>query len=361
MTLAMRDPGGRRHCAAETGHGVAEMPPPLDTPPADPHRGGMIVNCAAYADGRRVGDFCIEEVGAVAAREGQFVWVGLHEPSEDILRDVQRQFGLHDLAIEDAHCAHQRPKFEVYGDAIFLVLHTAQLVEGEIRYGETHVFAGKGYVVSVRHGASLSYAAVRKRCECTPALLARGESFVLYALMDFVVDNYFPIIDQMAAEVERIEEGVFKEASFRLNVERIYELRRDLLRLHHVVAPLLEVCNRIVRPGVPMIDPGMHLYFRDVYDHVIRVDEKIAGLREVVTSVLEASLMLASARQNEVTKKLAGWAAILAVPTAIAGMYGMNFENMPELKWQYGYFVVWGVIAMLCGYLYYRFKRTGWL
>jgi magnesium transporter len=323
---------------------------------------GMIVNCAAYCGGQRVADLEIEQIGAEAAREDRFVWIGLHEPDEDLLRRVQRQFGLHDLAVEDAHRAHQRPKLEIYGDAIFIVLHTAQIVaKQKIAYGETHLFLGKGYVVSVRHGPSLSYADVRARCECTPKLLARGGSFVLYALMDFVVDNYFPIVDAIEQEVERIEDAIFKERGARVEVERIYELRRELLLMRRAVSPLRELCGRIMRQDTPLIDPSMHHYFRDVADHVIRVDEAISDLRELLTSVLEADLMLSSGRQNEVTKRLAAWAAILAVATAIAGIYGMNFEHMPELKWEFGYFAVIGAIAVICLYLFARFRRTGWL
>jgi magnesium transporter len=323
--------------------------------------GGMIVNCAAYCGGVRVADLEIDRIGAEAARDDRFVWIGLHEPDEELLRRVQRQFGLHDLAIEDAHRAHQRPKLEIYGDSVFVVLHTAQLVDRKIAYGETHLFLGKGYVVSIRHGASLSYAAVRARCECSPKLLARGESFVLYALMDFVVDNYFPIVDAIEQEVERIEDAIFKESAARTEVERIYELRRDLLLMRRAVSPLRELCGRIMRQDTPVIDATMQHYFRDVADHVIRVDEAISDLRELLTSVLEADLMLSSARQNEVTKRLAAWAAILAVPTAVAGIYGMNFEHMPELKWEYGYFGVVGIIAAICLYLFIRFRRTGWL
>ncbi len=323
--------------------------------------GGMIVNCAAYCGGRRVADLDVDQIGAEAAREDRFVWIGLHEPDEDLLRRVQRQFGLHDLAVEDAHRAHQRPKLEIYGDSVFIVLHTAQLVEKKIAYGETHLFLGQGYVVSVRHGPSLSYADVRARCECSPKLLARGESFVLYALMDFVVDNYFPIVDAIEEEVERIEDAIFKERAARVEVERIYELRRELLLMRRAVSPLRELCGRIMRQDTPVVDPSMHHYFRDIADHVIRVDEAISDLRELLTSVLEADLMLSSARQNEVTKRLAAWAAILAVPTAIAGVYGMNFANMPELQWEFGYFAVMAVIVGICLYLYVRFRRTGWL
>jgi magnesium transporter len=319
-----------------------------------------LINCAAYGGGRRV-DIALAEAGRIAKEDGHFVWIGLYEPSEELLRQVQEQFDLHDLAIEDAHAAHQRPKLEIYGDSLFLVLHTAQLQQGRAAFGETHIFAGPGYLVSVRHGASLSYQPVRRRLERTPQLLGHGASFVLYALMDFVVDNYFPIIDEIETEVERIEDSVFRESNAQIDVQRIYELRRDLLTLRRAMAPLCEVCTRLTRPGMPVIDPDMHHYFRDVHDHVLRIDESIDMLRELLTSVFESSVMLASTRQNEVTKMLAAWAAILAVPTAIAGIYGMNFEVMPELKWEYGYFAVCGLMAGLCSFLYWRFKRTGWL
>jgi magnesium transporter len=338
--------------AAKPGDSAAGIPPAL----ADQG----LINCAAYGAGRRV-DIALEEAGRTARQENHFVWIGLYEPSEDLLRQVQQQFDLHDLAVEDAHSAHQRPKLEIYGDSLFLVLHTAQLHQGRAAFGETHIFAGQGYIVTVRHGASLSYQPVRRRLERTPLLLEHGESFVLYALMDFVVDNYFPIIDEVEAEVERIEDTVFQENKLQIDVQRIYELRRDLLTLRRAMAPLCEVCTRLTRPGMPIIEPDMHHYFRDVHDHVLRIDESIDMLRELLTSVFESSVMLASTRQNEVTKMLAAWAAILAVPTAIAGIYGMNFEVMPELKWEYGYYVVCGVIVSLCGLLYWRFKRTGWL
>lgn len=329
----------------------------------------MVVNCAAYQDGRRVADIDIEDDGATGLDLGQsgagvqgerFVWLGLHEPSEDLLRKVQRRFGLHDLAIEDAHAAHQRPKLEIYGDSLFVVLRTAQLQASKIRFGETHIFAGQGYVVTVRHGPSLTYADVRARCESAPAMLRLGESFVVYSLMDFVVDNYFPIIDALEAEVDALEGEVFEQASGREDIGRIYELRRELLILRRTVSPLLDVCDRLVRFDVPLIEPDMRPYFRDVRDHVIRVDERIDDLRELLTSTMETNLLLASVRQNDVMKKLAGWAAILAVPTAVFGLYGMNFQDMPEVRSPYGYPAVLAAVAALCGYLYYRFKRAGW-
>jgi magnesium transporter len=321
---------------------------------------GMVVNCAAYESGCRIADIALEETGTMLC-EGRFLWIGLHEPDEEVLQCAQRQFGLHDLAIEDAHLAHQRPKLEIYGDALFLVLHTAQLQDGKIQFGETHVFAGKGYVVSVRHGASQSYAEVRARCERAPRLLAKGESFVLYSIMDFVVDNYMPIIDAIETEIDQIEDQIFTGPPEAKNIERVYVLRRDLLAMRRTVSPLLDVCNRLIRSGIPLIDPEIYPYFRDVQDHAIRVNESIDSLRELLTSIFEASVMLGSARQNEVMKKLTGWAAILAVPTAITGIYGMNFEFMPELKWQYGYFAVIATIVGLCSYLWLRFRRVGWL
>jgi magnesium transporter len=321
----------------------------------------MVVGCAAYRDGRRVAEVDIDAADTVGVGEDRFVWIGLHEPDEELLRKVQSRFGLHDLAVEDAHNAHQRPKLEVYGDSLFVVLRTAQLEGGRIQCGETHIFAGSGYVVTVRHGSSHSYAEVRARCEGTPKLLTKGESFVVYSIMDFVVDRYFPILHALETEVDALEDAVFAQRAGRQDVERIYELRHELMRLRRAVAPLQEVCNRIMRFDAPVIDHAMHPYFRDVQDHVIRVVEGIDNLRELLTSALEANLLFLSVQQNDVTKKLAGWAAILAVPTAIAGIYGMNFENMPELKASLGYPAVLLFIAALSGFLYYRFKRAGWL
>jgi magnesium transporter len=330
---------------------------------------GMVVNCAAYQEGRRVADIDIERdtkavldlaSGDDAARAGRFVWLGLHEPSEELLRKVQSRFGLHDLAIEDAHSAHQRPKLEIYGNSLFVVLRTAQLQGTKIQFGETHIFAGKGYVVTVRHGPSSSYTDLRARCECAPTLLRIGESFVLYSLMDFVVDNYFPIIDALEAEVDALEGEVFDQSSDRDEIARIYELRRELMVLRRTVSPLLDVCDRLMRFDAPLIEPDIRPYFRDVRDHVIRVDERIDDLRELLTSAMETNLLLASVRQNDVMRKLAGWAAILAVPTAVFGLYGMNFQDMPELSSPFGYPAVLAVVAAVCAYLYYRFRRAGW-
>jgi magnesium transporter len=320
-----------------------------------------VVASAAYMAGRRVAAVPIEEAGAWSRKPGHVVWIGLHEPSLELLRRVEAQFGLHELAIEDALKAHQRPKLELYGDALFVVARTAQMVEGRISFGETHLFVGRGYVVSVRHGASTSYTPVRERCEGSPADLSNGEDFILYAILDFIVDNYMPVIEAIHTEVEGIEDTVLTGNPTQAQVTRLYQLRRDLLRLRNAAVPLVEVCRRLEQPGLPGIDSSLHPLFRDVSDHIRRVQEEIESLREVLAFAFESSLMTGQAQQTEITRKLAAWAAMLAVPTAIAGIYGMNFEYMPELDWRWGYPLVWLVILSACLLLYRGFKRNGWL
>jgi magnesium transporter len=308
-----------------------------------------------------VAEVPIEDVGEWSRKPGHLVWVGLHEPGLDLLRRLQREFNLHELAIEDALKAHQRPKVEQYGDALFVVARTAQMLDGRIAFGETHLFVGHGYVVSVRHGASTSYTPVRERCEASPKALSDGEDFILYAILDFIVDNYMPVIETIQAEVEEIEDCILAETYTQSRVGRLYQLRRDLLRLRNAAVPLVEVCRRLEQPGLPGIDIAMQPLFRDVSDHIRRVQEEIESLREVLAFAFETSLMTGQAQQTEITRKLAAWAAILAVPTAVAGIYGMNFEHMPELQWQYGYFLVLMVIASVCGWLYWSFRQNRWL
>jgi len=320
-----------------------------------------LVAASVYAQGRRIRDIAIEEAGEWAGKNGYIVWIGLREPSTDLLRRVQAQLLLHELAIEDAGKAHQYPKVERYGDALFVVARTAQVIDGEIAFGETHIFVGKGYVVSVRHGPSTSYGTVRERVESCPTSLARGEDYILYSILDFVVDNYAPVVEAVQREVDALEDGVLNKTLSESAVDRLYSLRRELLRLRKTVAPLVEVCRRLEHADEALIEPQMQPLFRDVSDHIRRVQEDIDSLREVLAFAFEASLMAGQAQQNAITRKLAAWAAILAVPTAVAGIYGMNFQNMPELQWKYGYYVVIGAIAVLCGWLYLRFKRFGWL
>ncbi|MBW8724129.1 MAG: magnesium/cobalt transporter CorA [Inquilinus limosus] len=322
---------------------------------------GRVIAAAAYAEGRRVADIDLSEGRAWAEKPGHFVWIGIRKPKEPELRDLAQQFGLHPLAVEDALNAHQRPKLETYGDGLFVVLRTAHREMEATEFGETHIFVGPGYVVSVRHGPSSSYATVRERAEASPALLKHGEDFVLYSILDFVVDNYTPVVDAIEVEVTALEQRVLKAPLTAADIERIHALRRELLVIRRTVTPTAEVCKQLEHTESECIDEAMHPYFRDVADHVKRVSDDIDALREIVTHTFEAGLLLEASRQNQVQRKFAGWAAILAVPTAIAGIYGMNFDNMPELRLPYGYFVVLGVIAGLCGFLYWRFKRWGWL
>ncbi len=308
-------------------------------------------------------DLPICDIHQALADGDRFVWIGLYEPREEVLREVQREFDLHDLAIEDALSAHQRPKLELYEDSLFVVLRTAQLLPAAIglEFGETHVFVGERYIVSVRHGSLKSHVGLRARCEAAPHLLSKGPGFVLYALMDFIVDQYLPIVEALEEQLETLEEEIFGEQFDRETTGRIYRLKRDLLSLKRAVSPLVDVCNRLMRFDNSLIPDDTRPYFRDVYDHVVRINEMIDNLRELLTTALEANLSLISVSQNEDTKRLAAWAAIIAVPTMIAGVYGMNFDNMPELQWKYGYPLSMAIMLGACAALFVGFRRSGWL
>ncbi len=324
---------------------------------------GAIINCAAYGEGRRVPNFKINEISHVLQQTDKFVWIGLNEPDEELMRKVQNQFSLHDLAVEDAHNAHQRPKLESYGDTLFIVLRTAQMnfKEHHIDFGETHFFLGTNFIVTIRHGSSLAYTEVRARCESTPQLLGKGPGFALYAVMDSIVDQYFPVIEALEQELFQVEEKIFGEKPSRETTQRIYDLKRELLEVKRAVSPLIDICNRLMRFDIKLIPDGTRPYFRDVYDHTLRINEMLDNARELVTAALEANFSLTSIAQSEVSKKFAGWAAIIGVPTMIAGIYGMNFESMPELTWTYAYPVVLIITFGLCIILYIFFRRAGWL
>lgn len=321
----------------------------------------MVVACAGYENGRRIADLDLASSGSFARGPGRFVWIGLHEPIEEYLKILQHQFGLHELAIEDAFRAHQRPKIDVFEESVFIVLRTAQLIGDEIAFGETHLFAGRGYVISVRHGASASYKPVRERCEGLPKLLGHGEDFVIYAIIDFVVDNYIPIVDAIEDKVQEIEDMIHAGDIRQESIHKIAVLRRDLMQLRRTTAPMLEVCGRLQRFDMPFIDAVIHPYYADVYDHLIHVNESIDILRDMLTAAFETNFLLTASRQNEIMRQLAGWAAILAVPTAVAGIYGMNFEHMPELHALWGYPLVLLAIAAICVGLFIKFRRMGWL
>jgi magnesium transporter len=328
---------------------------------SEPVASDGVVAAGVYVDGRRVANIAIDEASRWRSKPGHVVWIGLHEPDMALLSSVQRQFELHDLAIEDADHAHQRPKIEQYGDALFIVARTAQLDGDSIAFGETHLFVGEGYMVSVRHGPSTSYTPVRERCESCPRALARGEDYILYAILDFIVDNYSPVIEAIHDEVEAMEAEVLASAMTRAQIERLYLLRRDLLRLRNAVGPLVEVCRKLEHDNLPMVRSTMQPLFRDVTDHIRTVQERIDSLREVLAFAFEASLLVGQAQETAVSKKLASWLAIIAVPTAIAGLYGMHCKNLPELEWEYGYFTVIGTILIVCAALFWRFRRVGWL
>jgi magnesium transporter len=334
-------------------------PPPAAQPATNEP---MVVNCIAYRkDGTRIGDISIEAISDVLAQPDTFVWVGLHEPDESLLGKLQEEFGLHDLAIEDAHNAHQRTKIETYGDSLFLVVQTAQLIEGHLAFGETHIFVGPRYLVSVRHGASLSYAPARRNCEHTPKLLALGPSYGLYGILDFIVDNLLPIVRDYREELQQLEQDIFAETFNRNTVRRLYDMQHDLMTLRLAVAPLQDIISQLVRLHPNLIPDALRAYFRDIYDHVFRVNESINAMREMLGAAISVNLSLVTFGQNEVVKKLAGWAAILAAPTLITSWYGMNFQHMPELSKPWAYPVITIVMTGIVGGLYVGLKRAKWL
>lgn len=332
--------------------------------PADPaSRTDMVRACVHYRDGHKVGDLTLDAISDVLAiDDGGFVWVGLYEPDEALLHKLQEEFGLHPLAVEDALKAHQRPKIEAFGDALFIVMHTAQAGDhGGIGVGETHVFFGPRYLVTVRHGASLPYAAARERCEQTPELLRLGPGFGLYAVLDFAVDNYFPIVERYRAELEVIEANIFDRQFKRETIRRLYNLKRDLSTLRLAVSPLNDVLNELTRFYPHLVRPGLEVYFRDVQDHVARVAEATDTMREMLTAAMSVNLSLVTAEQGEVVKRLAGWAALLAVPTLVASWYGMNFEYQPEFQGRYAYPILIAVVAVVVTVLYRALKKARWL
>jgi magnesium transporter len=326
---------------------------------------GAVIASVAYADGKPIGEVPLDDISDVLQQPGRFVWIGLYEPDAALLRKIQEEFGLHDLAVEDALTAHQRPKLERYEHSLFIVMRTAELVEPlaacNIRYGETHMFLGRNYVITVRHGNAASYASVRARCESMPRLLKQGPAFALYAVMDFIVDQYFPIIDALEGELEHLEERVFRQPFSRATTGQIYKLRRDLLGLKRIVAPVMEMAARLSRVEHALVPAATRPYFRDVHDHTLRINEMIDSVRDMLGTALEAHLSMISVGQNEDVRRLAAWAALVAVPTMIAGIYGMNFDVMPELRWAFGYPFVLVVTVGLCLLLYVKFKKAKWL
>ncbi len=321
----------------------------------------MLISCAVYQDGRKLSDIKPEEIHQYITRPECFVWVALKDPGPGELAVMQHEFDLHELAVEDARHGHQRPKIEEYGDSLFTALHTVQLAEGELTVGEVDVFTGPNYVLSVRNNTDKGFAAVRARCEREPELLREGSAFVLYALMDNVVDRYFPILDSLEIELEKIEARMFSEPPGRANVEALYDLKQKAMILKHAVEPLLESVGKLFGGRVPRLCTSTQEYFRDVYDHLVRLSQSIDSLREMVVTAMSVNLALTTMNENETTKRLAAYAALVAVPTLIAGIYGMNFDVMPELRWTWGYPFSLAVMFGIDAYLFRRFRKAGWL
>jgi magnesium transporter len=321
----------------------------------------MLINCVAYQEGKKLADISVEAISDYIQIPQCFVWVALREPEPAELAEMQEEFGLHELAVEDARRGHQRPKIEEYGDSLFVVVRTVELVGDQMHEGELDIFVADNYVLSVRNDVKLGFLGVRARAEHEPHLLAMGSSFVLYALMDAVVDRYFPVVAMLEAELEKIEDRIFIKGSQRDNIERLYELKRKALVLRHAVAPLLDSIGKLHGGRVPHFCVGTQEYFRDVNDHLQRINASIDNIRETIGTAIQVNLSMVTIDEGEVNKRLAAWAAIFGVFTAFAGVWGMNFEFMPELKSHWGYPAALGFMFSLCGYLYYRFRKSGWL
>jgi magnesium transporter len=321
----------------------------------------MLINSAAYEDGKKVGEPAFDQVGDFIDRPGCFVWIALRDATPDELDQMRRAFDLHELAVEDARHARQRPKVDEYGDALFVVVQLIERQDDQLSVGEVAMFVGPNYVVSARHHSAQHFLGVRERCEREPHLLKQGPSFVLYALIDAVVDRYFPIVEQLETELESIEERIFAQGAPRINIERLYALKRKVGVLKHAVAPLLEVLGKLHGGRTPQVCVDTQEYFRDVADHLERINASIDTIRDTIGTAIAVNLSMVTIEESEVTKRLAAWAGIFAVATAFAGIWGMNFEVMPELKLRWGYPGALALIASACGFVWWRFKRSGWL
>jgi magnesium transporter len=322
----------------------------------------MLISCVVYKDGHKIADIGVDEVQKYVSLPGHLVWVALREPDVAALDGLQKQLGLHPLAVEDAGKGHQRPKVEDYGDSLFAVMHMIEPAGSELRVGEVAVFAGQNYVVSVRTQAERGFQEVRARCEREPELLRIGSGFVLYALADAVVDRYFPVLDLLEADLEAVEERIFaKDGSPRANIEALYELKNRLMVVKHAVTPLLEGVSNLSGARVPALCAGLREYFRDVYDHLLRLNQTIETVRDSVATAISVNLSMISLQENETMKRLAAYAALIAVPTMVAGIYGMNFAHMPELDWKYGYAAALGVMTVIDAGLFYKLRKAKWL
>ncbi|MCA1857515.1 magnesium/cobalt transporter CorA [Massilia oculi] len=322
----------------------------------------MLINCVAYQEGKKLSDVPVADISEYLKQPGTFVWVALRDPDQAEIATMQEEFALHELAVEDAARGHQRPKMEEYGDSVFVIVHIVELGGDELRAGELAIFAGPNYVLSVRRDANQGFLGVRARAEREPHQLKKGSGFVLYALVDAVVDRYFPVVDMLESELESIEDHIFgQQGGQRANIERLYELKRKSQVLRHAVVPLMDAIGRLHGGRVPAVVVETQDYFRDVHDHLLRILGRLDTVRDTINTAIQVTLSMVAIEENDISKKLASYAAIFAVFTAFAGIWGMNFEFMPELKWKYGYPLALATMGGVCFYVYRRFKRAGWL
>jgi magnesium transporter len=320
-----------------------------------------VVAAYRYRKGVRIEPVSLDTPPVHASDPSDFIWIGLVEPSEDMLRQLQTSFDLHPLSIEDALQAHELPKLDIYGNQLFVTMRTARLEKDEIIYGETSIFAGRHHIISVRHGSNRSYTNLRTTLEASPDLLTLGIDYVLHAIVDYIVDGYVPIVSAIEDDVLEMERQALDNFLSRDEIRRLFDLRRELIKFHRVLDPTFDLVRKLANIDLPCIDKEARPYFSNVLDHINRIESKVHSLQEILKSVFETSMLLEQKQQSVITRQLASWAAILAVPTAIAGIYGMNFKNMPELETQYGYYVVIFIIVTSCSFLFWRFKRAGWI
>lgn len=321
----------------------------------------MLVNCTAYRQGIKIAHITTDEISDYLVQPDTFVWVALADASTEELTHMKEEFSLHELAVEDAQHGHQRPKIEEYGDSIFAVLKTLEYREDTLQMGEVNIFVGKNYVLSIRNQSPQGFVDVRARCERESHLLKHGSGFVFYALMDAIVDRYFPVLDELEEALDILEARMFDRHDPHSNIKALYGLKQKLNVLKHAIFPLMEATGKLYGGRVPAICTDTQEYFRDIHDHLYRINQSVDNIRDMLGTAIQVNLSLIALNENAVTKKLAAWAALIAVPTMIAGVYGMNFEHMPELKWIWAYPATIATMLLIDIYLYWRFKKTKWL
>jgi magnesium transporter len=321
----------------------------------------MLINCIAYQDGKKLADISVEDISEYVVHPECFVWVALKDADDTELEKMQEEFGLHPLAVEDAHRGNQRAKLEEYGDSLFMVIKTVEMRESNLLIGDVGIFAGSNYVLSVRRHSEHGFADVRARCEKESHLLRHGAAFAVYALLDAMVDRYFPIVEAFEAELDLLEDGIFRPGGERESIQSLYRLKRKVMQMRHVVLPLMEAVGKMHGGRVPPLCMNTQEYFRDVSDHLQRINASLDALRETLSTAIQVNLSLVAIEEGEVNKRLAAWAAIFAVATGFAGLWGMNFKHMPELDWEFGYPLALGLMVTVCTLMYRRFRQVGWL